>query len=120
MAQSRAVLCTSSQPLKVEPLSLRFSSACHVQVVLNHVIMRGKQKPAGPARRIAEGLSRLRLDHVHHGLDQRAGSEVLASAGLGILCVLLQETFVCVAFHISAHHRPVFLIDQVDDKPPQL
>jgi hypothetical protein len=50
---------------------------------------------------------------------QGTGSKVLACAGLGILCVLLQESFVRVPFHISAHHRPVFLIDQVDNKPPQ-
>ena len=55
-----------------------------------------------------------------HGLDQRTGREVLACAGLGILRVLLQEAFVCVPFYISAHHRPVFLIDQINNKPTQL
>src|SRR3990172_4638546 len=38
--------------------------SAHVRIVLNHVIVRSKEKPAGPARRIAEGLFRLRLDHV--------------------------------------------------------
>ncbi len=41
------------------------------------------------------------------------GSEVLASTVLGILCVLLQDAFVCVPLHIRAHHRPEFLIDLV-------
>src|SRR5512143_383712 len=43
----------------------------HVWIVLYHVIVRGEEKPAGPASRIADRLFRLRLDHVDHGLDQR-------------------------------------------------
>ena len=108
MAQSRAVLCTSSQPLKVASFELALLVGGHVRIVLHHVVVRSQQKPAGPASRIADGLSRLRRDHVHHGLDQRTRSEVLAGAGLGVLRVLLQEAFVGVPFHVGAHRPTSF------------
>ena len=71
-------------------------------VMLGDVIMRREQESARAAGRIADGLSRLRGDHVHHRGDERARREVLSRAAFHVLGVLLQQAFVGVAFHVGA------------------
>ena len=108
IAHSRAVACTSSQPVKVSSFSALLLVPGEVRVVLDDVVVRRQQKAAGAAGRVADGLAGLRGHHVHHGLDQRARGEVLAGAGLGVLGVLLQQALVGVALHVGAHRRPSF------------
>ena len=48
--------------------------------------------------------------------DQRTGREVLPGARLDVLRVLLQQPFICVPFYVRAHHRPIFLVDQIYDQ----
>ena len=88
--------------------------------MVRDVVVRGKEKAAGAAGRIADRLAGLGSDGVHHRLDQRARGEVLAGAGLGVLRVLLQQALIGIALHVDAHRGPVFLVDQIDDHPPQL
>ena len=114
------MLCTSSQPLKVSLLERLLLRLGHVGVVGDQVLVRREQEAAGAAGRVGDGLAGLRGHDIHHGLDQRARGEVLAGAGLGVLGVLFQQAFVGIALHVGAHRHPVFLVDEVDDQPPQL
>ena len=82
--------------------------------------MRREQKAAGAAGRVAHRLAGLRGHHIHNGLDQRARSEVLAGAGLGVLGVLFQQAFVGIALHVGTHRHPLFLVDEINHQPPQL
>jgi hypothetical protein len=101
-------------------LQVLFLLAREVGVVLGHVVVRGKQKAAGAAGRVADRLAGLGRDAVHHGLDQRTRREVLARAALGVLRVFLQQAFVSIALHVGAHGRPVLAIDQVHYQAAQL
>ena len=83
-------------------------------------VVGGQQKAAGAAGRVADRLPRLGGDDVDDRLDQRPRGEVLAGAALGVLGVLLQQPLVGVPLHIGAHHRPVFLVDEIDDQAAQL
>ena len=94
--------------------------AGEVGVVLRQVLVRGEQKAAGAAGRIADHLARPARDAIHHRLNERARREVLAGAGLDVLRVALQQALVGVALHVGAHRRPVFRADQVNDHAPQL
>jgi len=89
-------------------------------VVLGEVIVGGEQEAAGAAGGIADGLARLRGDHVHHGGDERSRGEVLARAALHVLGVLLQEALVGVALDIGGEAGPLFLVDQVHDEAAEL
>ena len=61
------------------------------RVMLGQVIVRREQEATRAARRITNGLPRLRGDHVHHRGDERARREVLARAAFHVLGVLLQQ-----------------------------
>ena len=92
-------------------------------VVLADEIVRSQQEAARAARRIANHIDHFagaRLHHVHDRLDQRAGSEVLTRAAFHVLGVLLQESFVGVAFHVGVERGPLLLVDQVRDQAAQL
>ena len=92
----------------------------HVRIMLDHVLIRREKEAAGAARRIADRLSRLRRNDIDHPRNQRTWREVLPGSRLHVLRVLLQQPLVGIALHVRAHHRPVFLVDQIDDQPPQL
>ena len=119
MAHKRTVLWTSSQPLKVFSLSLRFSFLVKFGIVLHDIIMGQKKKAACAAGRVADGIPGFRRHHVHHGPDQRAWGEILAGAGLCILGIFFQQPLVGIPLDVGAHHGPVFLVDQVRDNPSQ-
>ena len=70
-----------------------------------------------PAGGVADGVAGPRLHHVHDGLDQLAGREVLTGTLWRLLGRLGQQTFVDVALHVRAHRHPVLGVDQVDDQP---
>ena len=94
--------------------------AGEVGEVVRQVLMRGEQKAAGAAGRVADHLARPGRDAIHHRLNERARREVLAGTGLDVLRVALQQALVGVARHVGAHGRPVFGADQVHDDAPQL
>ena len=71
-------------------------------------------------RRIADRHLRLGPHHIDHRRDQRARREVLSRAAFHVLGVLFQQAFVSVALHIGGQRGPLFLVDQIDDQPPQL
>lgn len=80
-------------------------------VVLADKGMRGEQKAAGAAGRIADHFARTRLHHLHDGLDQRTRGEVLARTTFHVLRVLLQPPFVGGALHVGVERRPFLLVD---------
>ena len=82
--------------------------------------MRREQETTRAAGRIADGLPRLRGDHVHHRGDERARREVLARAAFHVLGVLLQQALVGVALHVGGEAGPLLLVDQVHDEPAEL
>jgi hypothetical protein len=57
---------------------------------------------------------------LNDGVDQDAGREVLACAGLCILRVLFEQAFVDVALDVGAERAPRFLVDEVDDESAQV
>ena len=71
------------------------------RVMLGQVIMRREQETTRAARRITDGLPRLRSDHVHHRGDERARREVLARPAFHVLGVLLQQALVGVALYVG-------------------
>ncbi len=88
-----------------------------VQMVVFRVrdeIVGGEKNAAGTAGRIGDSLARFRPHALHHGADQGARGEILARAGLGVLGVLFQQTFIDVALHIRAHHHPLGAVHHVD------
>ena len=101
-------------------MSCFFCGSGHVGVVVDDVVVGREQKAAGAAGRVADGLAGLGRDDIDHGLDQRPRGEVLAGAGLGVLGVLLQQPLVGIALDVGAHHRPVFLVDQIHHQAAQL
>ena len=62
IAHSRAVPCTSSQPLKAPSLRWRFSSLVRLGLCLHDVVVRGEEKAAGAAGRVADRLAGLGRD----------------------------------------------------------
>jgi hypothetical protein len=70
--------------------------------------------PAGAAGGVADCLAGLGCDAVDHAVDLlREPREVLASAGLPVLRVLLQQALVGVAIHVDAQRGRVLLVDQI-------
>jgi hypothetical protein len=120
IAHTRAVACYLLPAAKGAFLEVALLVAGEVGVVLREVLVRGEEKAAGAAARIADQLAGLGRDAVHHRLDQRARREVLAGAALDVVGVALEQAFVGVALHVGAHRRPVLGVDQVDDHAPQL
>ena len=87
---------------------------------MHDVVVGGEQEAAGAAGRVADRLAGLGSDGVDDRLDQRPRGEILPGAALGVLGVFLQQPLVGVPLHVGAHHRPVFLVDQIDDQAAQL
>ena len=47
-------------------------------------------------------------------LIKGTGRKILSGAALGILGVLLQQTFINLAFDICPHHGPLLFVDHID------
>ncbi len=109
--QLDAVECAGFELLLLRPVQF---------VVLGQVVMRRQQKPARAARRVADRLARLRGHHFHHRSDEHARGEVLPRTALHVFGVLLQQALVGVALHVGRQARPLLLVDQVHNQPPQL
>ena len=74
-----------------------------------------QQKAAAAAAGISHGLHGLWADTLHHGLDQRAGSKILARAAFHVLGVLLQQALIDLALHVGGHGHPFFFVDHLDN-----
>ena len=83
-------------------------------VMLGDVVVGGEQEAAGAAGGVADGEAGGGAHDVDDGLDERAGGEVLARAGLGILGVLFEQAFVDFALDVQVHADPGFAVDQLD------
>ena len=84
----------------LEPFLLRAVE----RVMPGDVIMRREQETTRAARRITDGLFRLRTHHVHDGGDEGTRREILARAAFHVLGVLLQQPLVSVALHVGGEH----------------
>ena len=89
-------------------------------VVLEDVAGGGKKKTASARGGIDDSGSGLRAHDLDDGIDQDAGREVLAGAGLGVLGVLFEQTFVDIALDVGAERAPRFLVDEIDDEAAQV
>src|SRR5439155_26006442 len=94
-------------------------------IVIANEIVRGEKETAGAASWIADrewqsAFGRLRLHYIDNCADEWTWGEVLARTALDVPSVLLQESFVGVAFHVGIERRPFFLVDQISDQPAQL
>jgi hypothetical protein len=94
--------------------------AIEVGVVVDNVLMRGQQKPAGAAGRIADRHARLRTHDLDNRPNQGPWREVLSCACLHVLGVLLQQSLVGVALDVHVERHPLLTVDQVHDQPTQL
>lgn len=101
------------------PLESSLFRLSEVGIVMKQVIVRGEQESAGAARRIADRLIRLGGNRIDHRFDQRPRGKVLTGSRFDVLRIFLQQTFISVAFHVGAHSRPVFPIDQILDEALQ-
>jgi hypothetical protein len=88
-------------------------------VVFRHIVVGCQEEAAGAAGGIADGIIRPGRHHVNHRFDQRPGGEILPSAALGVLGVLLQEPLVGVPLHVGAHDRPVLPVEKIYDQATQ-
>ena len=80
-----------------------------------HVVEGGEEEAARAAGGVADGLGDLRVDDVHHRLDERARREILAGAGLLVLSVLLEDALVDGALGVDLEGEPVLGVDEGDD-----
>ena len=105
----------------VERLGLQVAYLVAVKlVVLDDVAGRGEEKTTGAGGGVNDGGSRLRAHDFDDGVDQDARREILAGAGLGVLGILFEQTFVDVALDVGAERAPRFLIDEIDDEAAQV
>src|SRR6266545_8346160 len=86
----------------------------------NNVLIRREKEPARTTRRITDCFVWFWRYNIDDSRNQRTRRKILPGPGLHILRVFLQQALVSIALHVRAHHRPVFLIDQIDDQPAQL
>jgi hypothetical protein len=91
-----------------------------VGVVRGDELVCSEQEAAGAAGRVADGRAGLRSHHLDDRLDQWPRREVLASARLDVLGVLLEQALVGVALHVDVERHPLLPVDQVDDQTAEL
>ena len=83
------------------------------------VVVRGEQEAAGAAGRVADRLAGPgRMQSTIAWISAR-GVKYWPAPDF-VLGVLLQQALVDVALDVGAQRRPVLLVDQIDDQPPQL
>ena len=87
---------------------------------IGKIIVGGQQESARAARRIADRHLGLRTHHVDNRRNQGPGRKVLSRAAFHVLGVLLEQPFVSVALHVRRQRRPLFLVDEIDNQPPEL
>ncbi len=80
-----------------------------------HVVVGRQQEAARAAGGVAHCLAYLRARHIDHGLDERAGREVLACARLLVLAILFEDALVDGALDVAVEVEPVLLVDHGDD-----
>ena len=76
-----------------------------------------EQKAAGAAGGVVDGLTRLRIDHAHHRVDQRARREILPRTRLDLLRIAFEQALVDRAFDVDAEPEPGLAVDQPDETP---
>ena len=76
---------------------------------------RRQQEPTGAARRVGHCFSDLRIHDVNNRVNQRSWREVLPSAALLVLSVLLQDAFIKRPLEVPIQKEPLLLIDKLND-----
>ena len=82
-------------------------------IVVDQEIIGSQEKSTRTAGRIGNRLAWFGVDSLYHCLNKGAWREILPSAGFGIFRVLLQQTFIDIAFNIRAHRDPFGIIHHV-------
>src|SRR6266478_6680652 len=88
----------------------RFGPAVGLTVVAD-VAVGGNEKPAGAGGWVLDDVVERWFHHCDHAIDEGPGGEVLAGAGLLLVGVLLQQTFVEIAKALLPSAVPVELVD---------
>lgn len=83
--------------------------------MLLHVLPGREQKARRAAGRIVDRLVWLRIDHLHHRLNDRARREVLAGAGFHVLRVAGQQALVDIALHVDRQAEPDLAVDEANE-----
>ena len=87
--------------------------------VARHVVVRGEQKAAGTACRIANRIVRFRLHDIDGSLDQLPRSEILTRALRRFRRAFREQAFVDVALDVGLERHPSLGLDEVDDQALQ-
>src|SRR5688572_608917 len=74
-----------------------------------------QEKSTGTTGWICNSFLWLRSDTFDHHFNQCTGCEILSRTTLGVFCILLQQTFVDVAFIFYTHEHPLLCIDECDE-----
>ena len=101
-----------------QPLFLRTVQL--IPLGIGQVVVDRQEKSAGAAGRIADRHLRLGPHHIDHRRDQRTRRKILSRPAFHVRRVLLQQPFIGVALHVGGQRSPLFLVDQIDDQPPEL
>ena len=80
-----------------------------------HIIVSSKQETACTTSWVANGFAHLRIDAIHHCLNQWARCEILSGTAFLILSVLFKNAFVDSTFHITVHDEPLLFINHGDN-----
>ena len=90
------------------------------RMLLQNILMRVDEKPARPARQIANALARLRIHHLHHHADNMPRRAELSTAPRKLH--VTQHILIQIALHILILLRDLHLIDQITrlDQQPRL
>ena len=91
-----------------------------IRVVLDQVIMRSQQKTTCSTSGITNGVLWFGNNCINNCLDQRPWGKILTCTGLCVLNILFKQTFVGIPFYVGAHHRPVFLVNEINNQPAEL
>ncbi len=91
----------------------------HIGIAPYDIVMRSQKEATSTTGRVTDSFTWGRVYHINHGADQWAGCKILTSSCFCILSVFFQKTFISIAFDICAHYRPVFIVNQINNKPPQ-
>src|SRR5712692_9380328 len=83
------------------------------RIMVNQEIVGCEKESACTTSRVGNCPARCRPDTFYHCLNKCAWCEILPCTGLGIFCILFQQPFIDVAFHVRTHCDPLSIIHHV-------
>src|SRR5712692_10150178 len=96
-----------------------FLFTVEIGIMRRKIVMRREEKATRPTRRITDRLAWLGSHDVNKRVNQGSRGEVLPCTCLGILGILLQQSFVGIAFDVSIQDHPLFAVNEVRNQPTE-